>query len=135
MAGTWGIVADLSKIAERQQNIIVNEAKHYRRLNELKNDCRYEVLPATAKADVAGIAYYDESGKHAAVLLMRWNKKDSFEAAVPLTGIEKEGKFRVEDVDAPETAEISAGQLRQEGLKHAFPKGCNSALVFIDKVE
>jgi hypothetical protein len=135
MAGTWGIVADLPKIPEGQRDIIVREAAHYRRLNALKTACRYEVLPADAKADAAGIVYYDAVGKHAALLLRRWNKKGPFDIEIPMGGLGAAERFRVEDVDLATPREAPATELRANGLKVAFDAARQSALVFVDVVE
>ncbi len=134
MAGTWGLAADLPKITERQRATIVREAAHYRRLNALKTDCRYDVLHPSRAAKAAGVVYYDAAGRQAAVLLLRWNAKGAFIPPVRLEGLLADAVYRVEDVDTGETREISGAVFWKEGLGIAFDKGRQSALVFVEAV-
>ncbi len=131
MAGTWGLVADLAKITERQRSIILREVRHYRRLNALKNDCRYEVLYPHARAAAAGIVYYNAAGTQAGILLLRWDKPGAFEFPVVLSELKAEGRYCVEDVDQGESSVSSAAALRETGVIAAFSEARNSALLFV----
>jgi len=131
MAGTWGLVADLAKITERQRNIILSEVRHYRRLNALKNDCRYEILYPQARAAAAGIVYYNAAGTQAGVLLLRWNRAGAFEFPMLLGGLRNEGRYCVEDIDQGESSMSSATALRHPGVIVPFSEGRNSALLFV----
>lgn len=131
MAGTWGLVADLAKIPDRQRNVILQEAENYRRLNTIKSDCRYEVLYPQARAEVAGIVYYNAAGTQAGILLLRWNRSGAFEFPVVLAGLYAQGEYRIEDVDRGESSVSNAAALWQTGVIVPFSESRNSALLFV----
>ncbi len=132
MAGTWGIVADLPKIHERQREIIRKEIANYRRLNELKTDCRYDLYLAARRPDAAGVTYFDGEGRRAGILLMRWAAKGAFDFTAGLDALQPEGRYVVEDVDTGTKTTISSEKLINSGLAVHFPEARDSALVFIE---
>ncbi len=131
MAGTWGLSADLARIGDRQRDVILAQLAHYRRLNVLKNDCRYEVIYPSDTTPAAGVVYYDSAGTRAGILLLRWESEESLEAKVPLSGLSRRGTFRVEDVDRDRYRTVAAAELHSHGLDVSFPRGRNSALLFL----
>ncbi len=131
MAGTWGLVADLARIEERQRRIILTEVHHYRRLNLLKNDCRYDLIYPLDDSPVAGVVYYNAAGSRAGILLMRWEAADSFTMKLPLKGLSPREACRVEDVDAGSSRTLPGAELRKQGLAVTFAKGRNSLLLFV----
>lgn len=135
MPGTWGIVADLAKIGERQRNVIVEEIAHYRRLNAIKAACRYEVHYPSEKDDVAGITFYDDEGRRAGALVCRWDASGAFIHTIPCVALAEARGFRVEDVDTGETQEVDGAWLRENGLPVAFGSKRMSAMVFIESLD
>lgn len=133
MSGTWGIVADLPRIEPRQRDVVIEEVKHYRRLNELKSDCRYDIHPEDLRAPASGIVYYSGDGRRAGLLMLRNRREqEAFVFHVALAGLAANAKVRVDDVDLEAVAEEDSDRLRAEGLDVAFNKERMSALVFID---
>jgi alpha-galactosidase len=133
MVGTWGLVADLSRIADRQRQVILDEVKHYRRLNPYKT-CTYDLYPARSGKPFAGVVFYAVDGRAAGVLLARVDD-GPFEAVLPLGGLADGPAYRVEDVDQAASSEQSAAAVRQEGLRVSFPAERLSALVFVEPTE
>jgi alpha-galactosidase len=134
MAGTWGIVADLDNITPHQRDIILREVANYRRLNALKSGCRYIILRPEKGADAAGVVYLDAQGRHAGVLLLRWDQEGAFEIHVPLSGFSEDSPCKVEDVDAGATVEMASGAAAKDGVTVPFPAARRSALLFVDAV-
>jgi alpha-galactosidase len=135
MAGTWGISADLSKIGDRQRNVILKEIQHYRRLSEIKRDGLYQLQPPEQAADVAKAIFYDSERKKAAVLLYRWDRRGAFSYSVPLDGLRAESSYIVSDVDSAITTMKKGKKLMKKGLSVEFPAERMSALLFIDIIE
>jgi melibiase-like protein len=81
MAGTWGISTDLSMITERQQKRVLKEIENYRRLNDLKFACLYDLQLPNDSADVAGVTFYSNEPSRAAVLLYRWQRNGNIRSA------------------------------------------------------
>lgn len=134
MAMTWGIVADLPKISDRQRCVILKEIEHYRRLNGLKGDYLYELWPPRTGADVAGVVYYTADARRAGVLLYRWDRDGAFEASIAPSGLRDEVRYQTEDVDTGARAEVSGPDLMASGLKVPFPAERLSAMLFIEPV-
>ena len=130
MAGTWGICSDLSAIPERQRGVILTEIKHYRRLNQLKTACAYEIEPP-ADQDVAWIAFYDQGAPAAGALLYRWKREDEFDHALRLRSLPADGRYIVEDVDSGQTVTMDGAALREQGVPVRFPAQRRSAIVFV----
>lgn len=132
MPGVWGVVADLSRIGPRQRDIIVRERDHYRRLNALKADNLYDLYPTSEEAPAAGVVYFSKDGRHAAVLLLRWNINGAFDFPIALDKLNPAPKFAVNWVDDDDTV-IEAGRaLTNDGLTVVFKNKQHSALVFVD---
>jgi hypothetical protein len=130
MAGTWGLVADLSKIGSRQRAIIVQEVANYRRLNEIKADCVYDIYAPTSGAPAAGVVYYNAEGSRAAILLMRWNNQGAFTFPVQLSALKVKTDYRIERTDG-----FPNKPLKVEGAERTiavnFSAEQQSALIFI----
>lgn len=103
MAGTWGLVADLPKIGSHQRDVIIQEVANYRRVNEIKADCIYDIYAPTNGAPAAGVVYYNAEGSRAAILLLRWDGQGAFTFPVTLASLNATKKYRVETVDGPPT--------------------------------
>ena len=134
MAGAWGLVADLSAIGDRQRAVILTEAAHYRRLNELKRDCRYDLVRAANGAPVAGAVFYDGAGTRAGILLLRWDGEGALDWSAPMDGLTAGSRYRVQDVDRGEQTVQSGAALRDRGLTIRFGPERTSALVFVEAV-
>jgi hypothetical protein len=130
MAGTWGLVADLSKIGSHQREVIIKEVANYRRLNEIKADCVYDIYAPTNGAPAAGVVYYNTEGNRAAILLLRWDAKEAFTVPVTLSSLTTTQKYRIEAA-----AGLPLNPLKFEGDERAIPIKFSatqqSALVFI----
>ncbi len=134
MAGTWGLVADLPRIAERQRKVILEEVKHYRRLSTYKTSCVYDVEPVEPNKAYGAVVFYAADGRGAGAVVVR-TQDGPFEVVLPMGGLAGEGVFRVEDVDGAGPVERSAAELREKGLRVAFPAERQSALVFVEASE
>ncbi|NIA14398.1 MAG: hypothetical protein GWP08_09965 [Nitrospiraceae bacterium] len=131
MAGTWGLVADLSKISPRQRSVIVEEIAHYRRLNALKADYVYDIHYPRASAPLAGVTFYSADGAQAAVLLLRGSAEGDTPMPSALPGLSKARKFGVEDVDTGIVTEVSGKALRNGDTGLTLDAKRQSALLFI----
>ncbi len=135
MPGTWGLVADLSKIQPRQRDVIVAEVANYRRLSPFKASYVYDVLYPRKDAPAAGIVYYTADGNGAAVLLCRWDAKGAFTQTVALPGLTAHGHYRVTDADRKTIADASTlpgRHLHKEGIAVDFDASRQSALIFVE---
>ncbi len=135
MGGTWGIVDDLSMIEPALQAILLREIGHYRRLNAFKDGCLYVLYPPERKAEVAGFVFYKPDGSGAAALLLRWDRKGSFDARLPLPFLKEDVKYEVEDVDTLERKTLSERALRENGLPVYFYPDRRSAIVFAEETK
>ena len=132
MMGAWGIVSDLDKITPQQRATILQQRDEYRRLNELKPDCRYDVVPPMEDTPYAYVVYYDAAGTRAAILCYRWNARGSGICEVPLGGLDPNKRFDIVDTDAATNVSFSGRQLTGEGYAIRFPEDRLSALIWID---
>ncbi len=130
MPGTWGIVADLPRLTPHQREIIVEEIAHYRRLNPYKESHRYDLFPPKPGAPAAGVVFYLEDKREAAVLLFRWSAKGQFEYPLALPLLDANGKYRIEDVYGNENT-VSGKKLTRGACKVAFPEDRQSNLLFV----
>ena len=132
MPGVWGLCANLGNIQPHQRDVILREIANYRRLNELKKDCLYDVHYPKAGAQLAGVTFYSADGSQAAVLLIRWAMEEEIEQAVPLPGLRDDQVYRVEDVDSGAVAEVPGDALRDGAMIMSFEPDRMSALVFVE---
>ncbi len=138
MAGTWGIVADLARIPEDQRRIIAEEINNYRRLNEFKRDCMYDLLMPGRAGDTAGAVFYktpDTTDTAAAVLLYRWDAEGAYTCNVPLGCLKKDNSYRIEDIDAGTVVKRKGASLCEKGLPVEFAKDRLSALLFVEPAD
>jgi alpha-galactosidase len=135
MAGTWGISADLSKISDRQQSIIVKEIQNYRRLSPIKLAGLYELRQAVDGVAAAGVTFYDARRKRAAVLLYRWDGKGAFAQQVGIDRLRSSTSYQVTDVDTGLSASVSGEELLKDGLTVQFGPERLSALLFIEPLK
>jgi hypothetical protein len=133
MAGTWGLVADLPQIPDRQRKVILNEVDHYRRLSKYKTSCLYDLHHAEPKKPYEAVVFYTADGRAAAVIMLRM-QDGPFETVLRLGGLAGGQTYHVEDVDRSEQTQYSADNLRQMGLHVEFPVERLSALLFIEPV-
>jgi len=132
MPGTWGLVADLSKIEEHQRSIILREVDNYRRLNELKSDYLYEVQLPAPNAEAASITFYNRTRTKAAAIVYRWDAKGAFDhtlifrlfASTPPT-------YRIEDIDTGKFIEAASDLLASRGIPVLFARERLSAILFV----
>jgi hypothetical protein len=135
MPGVWGVVADLPEIGFGQKQVILQEAAHYRRLNEIKRDSIYDLYPTGEDVSTAGVAFYSADSSRAGILLMRWDKRGSFRCRQELERLDPNRRYTVEDVDTGETTTVDGKTLVEQGFTIEFPRDRDSAIVFIDAVE
>jgi hypothetical protein len=127
MAGSWGISADLAKIPDSQRAAVLDEIKHYRRLNALrKGSVLYDVIAPRPAQDLVRITFYDTRASKACVIVYRWDRQGESDAHIPLSHLPAKARYRVDDVDA-KGAEFVSG-----GLKIHFAPERMSALVFVE---
>jgi alpha-galactosidase len=132
MAGSWGLSTDLSALGERQRAVILKEVENYRRLNQLKYACLYDLQLPKDHADIAGITFYDSKGLQAGVLLYRWQRQGAFNPRITLTKLKPGLRYKVVDVDQKTETTISGASLKNKGLEVAFSSQRQSALLFIE---
>jgi hypothetical protein len=132
MAGVWGISSDLTKISDRQRAVILGEIENYRRLNEIKQSCWYDLQLPTDNADVAAVAFYDDQAQKVGVLVYRWNRNGAFDQRLMLPHLNPKTKYRVMDVDAGATNTVKGKKLKKEGMTVSFSAERQSALLFIE---
>jgi Melibiase len=132
MAGTWGISADLSKISDHQQSVILSEIQNYRRLSSIKPACLYELRQAADGADVAGVTFYDARRKRAAVLLYRWDRKGAFDQQVAVDRLRTSSSYQITDADTGIMTTASGEELLGNGVTIQFGADRLSALLFIE---
>ncbi len=135
MIGTWGISADISKISERQKNVILNEIALYRQLNPIKSDYLYEIDSPVKGNDAAGVIFYERSRQQAGVLLYRWDNQSDFTYRLFLKQLDPEKTYRVEDVDTGTLTKIKGSKLINKGIKIPFSNNRLSAALFVEAVE
>ncbi len=126
MVGVWGISADLSKIGNRQRDIIVKEIKNYRRLNRVKGFL-YQIYQSR---EAYGIVYYDSLGRDAGILLIRNDDTGAFTINVDLKYLSPHFSYRVEDVDKGAPT-VFPGKEFQDGLTVDFDKHTMSRMLFL----
>lgn len=134
MAGTWGISSDLSQITQRQRNVILKEIENYRRLNELKQNCIFDLRQPVSGGNVAGVTFYDPQHQRAAVLLYRWDRKGAFEENVTLNVEKSKAQFRITDADTGIKTKKRGKNLVKNGINVSFSPTRQSALLFIEPV-
>jgi len=132
MAGTWGISADLSKIPDHQQSMIVQEIQNYRRMNPIKLASLYELLEPTDGAPAAGVTFYDGRRKRAAVILYRWDSKQAFAQLVAIDKLRTTSSYLVTDVDTGASTTVTGDDLLRDGVGVQFGANRMSALLFIE---
>jgi alpha-galactosidase len=135
MAGTWGISADLSKISERQQGVVIKEIQNYRRLNHIKKECWYELQLPDAGVDVAGVTYYDAERQKAGALLYRWDRNGAFDQQVKFGKLKSNSRYEVTDVDTGITVTARGKALMKRGVTVSFDARRQSALLFVEPVK
>ena len=132
MAGTWGLVADLSKINDHQRSIILKEITTYRRLNELKADYLYEVQVPTPGSQVASVTFYDHTRTKAAAIIYRWDADGPFEHVQPFRLLDPTpATYRIEVVDTGKLMEAASDLLASRGIPVSFTREQLSAILFL----
>ena len=132
MAGMWGISSDLPKISERQQSIILTEIENYRRLNQLKFGCLYDLQLPNDSADVAGVTFYSRRRFHAGILLYRWLRDGAFDQRIALPKLKPWMTYHVVDADTGTEITASGSDLISNGITVPFTGQRLSALLFVE---
>jgi hypothetical protein len=132
MAGTWGLVADLSKITEHQRGIILKEVEIYRRLNELKSDYLYEVQAPIPNAQTASITFYNRARTKAAAIIYRWDAEGAFDYSHAFRLLDpSQATYHTEDSDAGELGDASPQLLISKGASVSFERERLSTILFV----
>ncbi len=134
MLGSWGLSTDLAAIKPRQRAVIVKEIENYRRLNQLKIACLYDLQRPTAQADIAGVTFYDNKQQRAGILLYRWQRQGAFNQRVLLTKLKPGLRYKVMDIDKQTESTSGGAALQRQGVQVAFSSARQSALLFIEPV-
>ncbi|HPA46113.1 MAG TPA: alpha-galactosidase [bacterium] len=116
MAGSWGIVDDLSNLTDAHRRIILEEIQNYRRLNESKTDCLYDLILPTEGGSYAGVLFFTTAKERAAAIFCRWDGKDTIQDRVLFKHLNRQTDYRVENPDSHEIEILSGECLIQEGL-------------------
>lgn len=135
MAGTWGISADLSKITEHQQSVVLNEIQNYRRLSPIKVAGLYESRPTADGAATAGATFYDARRKRAAILLYRWDQKGALAQHLDISKLRSSSSYQVTDIDTGVSYTVTGEDLLRDGVTVQFGAERLSALVFIEPLK
>src|SRR5262249_36764144 len=130
MAGVWGISTDLSKLPDRQRDVILKEIENYRKLNPLKFACLYDLQQPSSSADVAGVTFYSRRRYNAGVVLYRWARQGAFDQHVTFPKLKPTGMYQVTDADTGVQTIISGSDLNANGIDIPFSTQRLSALVF-----
>jgi melibiase-like protein len=132
MVGMWGISSDLGKIPDHQRDVILKEIENYRRLNQLKFSCLYDLQLPSSSAEVAGVTFYSRRRYHSGVILYRWSREGAFDQHVTFAKLKSMGTYRVTDVDTGVVTTASGSDLNTNGIDIPFTGDRLSALVFVE---
>lgn len=132
MPGLWGISDDLSKMQDRQKEIVLKEIENYRRLNSLKLNALYDLVLPVKGQPYAAIVYYDPSGERASALVFRWDQTGAFDIRLPLKLLKPDKQFHLLDADSDASRDESGKTLIEEGLSVPLNAEQMSALYFIE---
>jgi Melibiase len=132
MAGMWGISSDLSKIPDRQRDVIIKEIANYRQLNPLKFGCLYDLQLPSDSADVAGVTFYSRRRYNAGIILYRWAREGAFKQHLTFPKLKSTGTYRVTDADTGVQITVSGSDLNANGIDIPFSAERLSALVFVE---
>ena len=135
MAGVWGLSTDLSKVPDRQRDVILKEIENYRKLNPLKFACLYDLQQPSSSADVAGVTFYSRRRYNAGVVLYRWARMGAFNQHVTFPKLKPTGMYQVTDADTGVQTIISGSDLNANGIDIPFSAERLSALVFVEPVK
>jgi hypothetical protein len=132
MPGTWGLVADLGKIGDRQRNIIIKEVANYRALSGVKKSYLYDVKLGEPGSDAAFIIFYGEDRKRASAIVYRWDSVNDFDVTIPIRLLDKgTPNFSVTDIDSGTVERSTRAFLIEQGFKIHFPSERRSAILNI----
>ncbi len=132
MIGTWGVSADLTKVATAEQRIILQEVENFRKINILKADQLYDVIYPTEGRAWCGIVYYSRAGDRAAALLFRWNADEEIKVVLGLPGLKDTGIYKVSLTN--EAGEWRrAGKSATNGVELVLRKGQLSQIILVGK--
>ena len=134
MAGVWGVSSDLTKIGDHQRSVILTEIANYRRLNEIKLDALYELLQPGRTSNAAGVTFYAELGKKAAIVLYRWNAQAAFSQQVALDELDTTQSYTVTDADTGLQTTATGAALAANGVNLSFDGDRLSGIWFVEPV-
>ena len=134
MIGVWGISADLSKIEESQQNLILKEIERYRTLNDIKSAYTYEMHNPVSGDDIASIVYYNESQQRAGALVYRWDSNGAITPHIRFSRLNPDSYYLVRDVDRGKKVRITGKELMEEGYNVKFTETRLSAIIFVEPI-
>lgn len=130
MLGSWGISADLNKISSMQREVIINEVKNYRQLNEIKKDKLIDFNYPTEYVSLVPVTFYNESYNKAAIVLYSLTPNEKFVKFKVKTRLSNDKSYEFSDVDAKSKI-IFQGSVFEVTLS----PGQNSAMFFISEVQ
>ncbi len=131
MPGTWGIVDNLPELSTNTKNIILDEIQNYRRLNEIKKDYLYDILPPEDGTDTSGIVFYAKDQESAAVLFFRWDKQGLIDKEIVLPYLSANETYAIERIDDNKTETVNGKTLTEQGIRITLAPEQRSALCFL----
>lgn len=129
MIGSWGISADLNKISTLQREIIVDEVKNYKRINEIKKDNLIEFNYPTEYITLVPAIFYNISFTKAAILLYSLAPNEKPVKFKIKTRLSAQKNFEFFDADAKRKAAVKGNVFELSLLP-----GQNSAIFFLDEI-
>ncbi len=131
MIGVWGISTDMAKVTEKQKQIILEQIKIYRKLNELKPALEYDIWYPNEQSDFAGVIYYDQQHENAAVLLYNRKPGDEINAELKVR-LNPDTSYILHNADTETGTEISGKSLTNGEYVFHLNKGELSGVYFIN---
>ncbi len=131
MIGVWGISADMRLINKSQQQIILQEVEHYRKLNPIKSSLLYQIQYPEADGNLVSIVYYDASKCNAAILVFRWNAKGAIHERLKLQDWFLDKDMDIIDCDRKTTVHQTGSNLVRNGFDIVLPPKQLSNIYFL----
>ena len=134
MIGVWGISTDLSKIGNKQSEVILNEIDYYRALSILKKSLVYYILLPCDDSELSGIIYYDNNKTSLALMLFRGNSSGSINHNIKFELLKNE-KYSLYNVDTKEKNILSSENFPNTTYQITLKEGELSALYFLTMIK
>jgi len=134
MIGVWGISSDMHKVSPEQKDIILNQIKHYRKINDLKKDNIYQIINPE-NGNIAAITYYNALRDRASVMVFRWKQQGRIRSNLKLDLLKKDNAYSVIRANTNKTNKYQGFRLKNRGLPVILENGTKSAIYYIQKLK